>query len=453
MAMLAAAVPLLAGSSPMAKRPNVTYPIKSDVLPSLRGVPAPPSLRLEPREVPNRPTVRSAVPGESANLQTVPGAPNTPDPSAGWPGLVNNDNAAPQGDGLVEPPDTQGDVGTDYYIQWINSMFAVYDKTGTKVYPTAPATAVKGSILWAGFGGACQNDNDGDPITLWDPLAQRWVMSQFAVSTNYGSGPYYQCVAVSQTSNPMGAWNRYAFTWPSSHFPDYPKLGVWNDAYYISTNDFNAGLTSFVGVTAGAFDRTKMLAGDPAAGFVSFQLDPNIDYSMLPADFDGINPPPAGAPGLFGEFQDSTWTGLTNDQIWLYEFHVDWANPASSTFGVGASHTPNHQMDIANVSDQCTSRACVPMPPGGEGVDAIDFRTMYRLAYRNNTVGGEMMVTSMTVAGGGGKTGIWWGEFHKTGTAWGTYQNGVYSPSDTTWRFMPSIAQDTNGNTMLGYSA
>jgi len=451
-ALLAAATPSMAQTTLGPKRPDVMYPVKADILPALRDVPIPTPEPFAAREVPNRPSVRPAVPGEPENLQTAPGVPNTPDPLGGWPGLNSDDNQAIVG-GRLEPPDTQGDIGADYYIQWINLLFAVYDKSGNKVYPPGAPRAVPGNTLWAGFGGPCQNDNDGDPITLWDPLAQRWLMGQFAVSTNYGSGPYYQCIAVSATSDPTGSWYRYAYPWPGNRFPDYPKLGVWHDAYYITTNDFNAGLTSFVGVTAGAFDRAAMLAGSPTAAFISFQLDPNVDYSMLPADLDGLNPPPPGAPGVFAEFQDSTWFSppLPADQIWVYEFHADWANPANSTFGVGASHTPNYQINITNVSGQCSSRNCVPQP-GAEGVDAIDFRIMHRLAYRNNTVGGEMMVTSMTVAGGG-KTGIWWGEFHKSGGAWSLHQDGVYSPADTTWRFMPSIAQDTNGNIMLGYSA
>ncbi|MDX9734408.1 MAG: carboxypeptidase regulatory-like domain-containing protein [Thermoanaerobaculia bacterium] len=434
-------------------RAEVMYPVKVDVSPALRSIPIPPAKPVENREVPNKTTsMRKEVLGTSERIQTTPGVPNTPDPLAGWPGLGSDENQTIIG-GRLMPPDTQGDIGKDHYVQWNNLVFAIWDKSGNKVFPAQPGpVAAPGDLLWDGFGGPCETYNDGDPITLWDPLAERWVMSQFAVSMP--SAPFYQCVAVSTTSDPTGQWYRYAYAWPGNRFPDYPKLGVWTDGYYITTNDFNSSLTSFVGITAGAFERDKMLDGLPA-GFVYFQMTDGgaRDYSALPADLDGNMAPPAGSPGLIGEFQDKTWftPNLPTDQIWLYKLTLDWANPANSTFGIGATHEPDFQLAISDVSENCGGRDCVPQGSSAQKVDDIDFRIMHRLAYRN-LGSAEALVASMTV-GAGGRAGVWWGEFQNNGAGWATRQDGVYAPADSMHRWMPSIAMDTNGNIMLGYSA
>lgn len=432
-------------------RAEALYPVKVDVSPALRSIPIPAAKPVANREVPNKTTsIRKEVPGTSEKVQTMPGVPNTPDPLAGWPGLGSDENQAIIG-GRLMPPDTQGDIGKDHYIQWNNLIFAIWDKAGNKVFPPQPGpVAAPGDILWDGFGGPCQDFNDGDPITLWDPLAERWVMSQFAIPA---SAPFYQCVAVSQTSDPTGSWYRYAYAWPNNRFPDYPKLGVWTDGYYITTNDFNSSLTAYMGITAGAFERDKMLAGLPAA-FIYFQTSGDLHYSALPADLDGNMAPPVGAPGFIAEFQDKTWFSppLPADQVWVTELVLDWTNPGNSTFGVGATNDPNYAIDITDVSANCGGRDCVPQGPSAQKVDDIDFRLMHRLAYRN-LGSSQALVASMTVGAGAGRAGVWWGEFQNSGAGWTRRQDGVYAPADDVHRWMPSIAMDTNGNVMLGYSA
>lgn len=425
---------------------QVVYPVKHDVSPPMRELAPLPAKPRVPYEVPNRPSVRQGeASGAPAGMQTVPGAPNTPDPAMGFVGLDNFDNSTVLG-GYLMPPDTQGDIGKDHYIQWINLLYAVFDKTtGAKVYPpSAPGAA--GNTLWQGFGGPCQTNNDGDPITLWDPFAERWLMSQFSVT----STPY-QCIAVSTSSDPTGTWNRYAYAWPGGVMNDYPKFGVWPDAYYITTNNFSG--SSFVGVGVGAFDRAAMVAGSPTAAFVYYALSAD-HYSMLPADFDGLVAPPAGAPGIFAEWQNAEdWSPpLAADQIWLFAFDVDWANPAASTFGVGPSHNPNWVVNnTMTLGYNCSGRNCIPQPGTTQMLDDIDGRLMHRLAYRNFG-SHQALVASMTV-GAGGRAGVWWGELRDGGSGWGMFQEGVYAPADTVHRWMPSIGQDTNGNIMMVYSA
>src|ERR1035437_3611294 len=214
------------------------------------------------------PVQRKGGPRTKPLLLTHPGQPatNQPDPvvqtsigslaatspGLGFAGVGNGDYGfAPN----AAPPDTNGAVGATQFVQWVNESFAVFDKTrGSKLYGRAA-----GNTLWSGFGGGCQTNNDGDPIVQYDKIANRWIMTQFSVSTV----PYLQCVAVSATSDATGQWFRYAFSYGNTQFPDYPKLGVWPDAYYISYNIFNNG-SSFAGAKVCAFDRAKMLAGATA---------------------------------------------------------------------------------------------------------------------------------------------------------------------------------------------
>jgi hypothetical protein len=171
------------------------------------------------------------------------------------------------------PPDTNGDVGPNHFVQWINTSLQMWNKSGVSVFGP-----VAGNTIWSGFGGVCQSTNDGDPIVLYDPMADRWMLSQFALP-NYPNGPFYQCVAVSQTANPTGAYYRYAYLISNTLMNDYPKFGVWPDAYYMSVNNFNP---SYAGVSAVAFDRAKMLVGDPTATFQKFDLNSSSTRCCLP---------------------------------------------------------------------------------------------------------------------------------------------------------------------------
>ena len=155
------------------------------------------------------------------------------------------------------PPDTEGAVGATQYVQWVNTAFEVFDKaTGNRIFGPAD-----GSTLWQGFGGGCENNNDGDPIVQYDKAANRWVMTQFSVSTT----PFLQCIAVSTTSDATGSYRRFAYQF--TDFNDYPKLSVWPDAYYITYNMFNAAGTAFLGSKLCAYDRNQMLtaSGTPGA--------------------------------------------------------------------------------------------------------------------------------------------------------------------------------------------
>ena len=339
--------------------------------------------------------------------------------------------SGPQGTFSVNgvPPDTNGAVGDTQYVQWVNTSFAVFNKaTGAVVYGP-----VAGNILWQGFGGQCQQQNDGDPVVLFDQIARRWVFQQFAV--HGGAGNYYDCIAVSTTSDATGTYNRYAF--PMPNFNDYPKIAVWPDAYYASFNMFTSGSmrASFIGGYACAFDRTSMLAGAAATAHC-FQLSSAFG-GLLPSDLDGSTSPPAGSPNYF--------MAIDTNALDLWSFHVDFASPANSAF-TGPTLIP-----VGAYSQACGANGtCIPQPGTSQQLDSLGDRLMHRLAYRNFGAY-ETLVVNHSVDNGG-PAAIRWYEIRNPGGAPTVYQQGTYAP-DATSRWMGSIGMDAVGNIAVGYSA
>jgi|CZLA01.1.fsa_nt_gi hypothetical protein len=319
------------------------------------------------------------------------------------------------------PPDTEGTVGATQYVQWVNTSFAVFNKsTGALIAgPTA------GNTLWSGFGGGCQSNNDGDPIVLYDKAAQRWIFSQFSVSTT----PYLQCIAVSTTSDATGTYNRYSFQY--GNFDDYPKMAVWSDGYYETFNMFNGN--TFVGADACSYNRTAMLAGT-AATQVCFQQGSSVG-GLLPSDIDGATAPPAGSPNYM------LYYGTNN--LNLYRFHVDFNTPANSTF------TGPTVINVAAFSPLCGGGTCVPQPGTTQQLDSLADRLMYRLAYRNFGTHESLVVNHSVVAGSSG--GVRWYEIQNPSGTPTVAQQSTFAP-DSSYRWMGSVAMDQAGDMALGYS-
>ena len=331
------------------------------------------------------------------------------------------------------PPDTNGAVGATQYVHWVNESFAVFNKSTGAIAPGFPKA---GNTLWAGFGGGCETNNDGDPIVQYDKAANRWILTQFSVTTT----PYLQCVAVSTTSDATGTYNRYAFSYGTTQFPDYPKLAVWPDAYYISFNIFNNG-TTFAGPKVCAYDRSKMLVG-AAATQECFQLSTSFG-GLLPSDLDGLIAPPAGSPNFFLNFGSNSLN--------LWKFHADFTTPANATL-TGPTNIPT-----ATFTAACGGGgACIPQPGTSQKLDSLADRLMYRLAYRHFADGHEALVVNHSVKVSGNNhsqvVGVRWYELRNPNGATSIFQQGTFSP-DSNSRWMGSIAMDKVGDIALGYSA
>lgn len=336
-----------------------------------------------------------------------------------------NGNTNTQG---VYPPDTHGDVGPNHYFQVVNMHYTIYSKTGTVLLGPLNNSSI--------FTGMPNNSNNGDAVVLYDEQANRWLFSQFSFPNGVYTAPYYQMIAVSQTADPTGSWYRYEYSF--TELPDYPKFGVWPDAYYMSMNRFSSGSLNWAGSGAVAYNRTLMLAGSPSTTMVMFTKPASDEASSwLPTDCDG--PFPTGNPPNYFLY---IFDGSSTDHLGMYEFHVDWVTPANSTFGNFLSLPVN--AFTANITG-------IPQPGTTRKVDPLNDRMMYRLQYRKFS-DHAAMVCNHTVDISSTVAGIRWYELRKTSGAWSIYQQSTYSIADNNSRWMASMALDTSGNIALGYS-
>ncbi len=428
------------------------------------------------RVVPNQTRFSFKTPEELA----AQAAPATPDPLLKAPGgtrvdlrrnfegTSDDDNAALVGYRLV-PPDTNGDVGKNYFCQMNNVVFECFDKkTGASVIGPLP-----NNIFWNGTGTACDVFNDGDPIALYDHDAERWIFSQFAIF-EFIPGPdifvSHQCFAVSQTSDPTGAYYVYDFIYSTPSFGgyaalnDYPKVTVWPDGYYISVNEFEYGSpTFFVGASLGVVDRAAMLAGAPASGWKL--ILPNtgaapVYYSLQPSHWEASNhAPPAGAPNIFVQaFDDETWgNGGGQDGYYHWAFNANFPGPPTFT-PLGLIPSP------AFDANMCNYGPCVPQPvpavSPNDDLDTLSQFTMYRASYQHfvedDYPGGtrhESIVVSHTVDTDGFDTaGVRWAELRDSGGGYVVHQAGTYAPNDGENRWMGAASMNQTGDIAIGYN-
>ncbi|MCX6250948.1 MAG: BACON domain-containing carbohydrate-binding protein [Bacteroidetes bacterium] len=398
------------------------------------------------REVPNKfkhiPANYANTPDgawQSAYNNSPSMAPTVTNPIQNFPGISNNANS-----GRVTPPDPNGDVGPNHYVQVVNCMFQVFSKTGTSLY--GPVTT---STLWNGFSGPWTGHNDGDAVVLYDEQADRWLVAQFAIDC--GSTPYgeYELVAISTTGDPTGSWYRYAFSF--DYMPDYPKIGVWQDGYYMAVNRFNTNTSgSFVGAGGCVMNRTKMLAGDGTATMIYFKTETlggsgsgaGADcYSMLPSDCDGVWAP-TNAPNYFTYINDNTGAGASELRIW--SLHADFTTPANSTF----TYVTN--LPVTTYTMLGTFTGVVPQQGTTNKLDGLGDRLMFRNQYRNFS-SYETFLTCHSVSINS-VSGVRWYEYRKTGSVWSVYQQSTYAPSDGKWRWLGSLAMNVNGDIGLAYT-
>jgi hypothetical protein len=386
------------------------------------------------RPMPKEPD--DAPPGRTASDPALQGSGTTS--SAPTTGGANFSGLSHDPWGAGWPPDPNGDVGPSYYIQAVNTSVGIFDKS------TGVPVAVTFDDLISGTGTPCDDSNQGDPIALYDPIGDRYIVSDFAW-TNESTGPFYQCIAVSKTGDPVnGGWYFYAWqTEAGASLPDYPKLGVWPDGIYMSANVFaTTGSGSFQNVQVWAFNREQMEAGAASPQAVTASLPRTIGgvsvFSLLPSNARSVTGlPPAGTPNYFA----SIW-GTYAIRVW--KFHVDWSSPSSSTFS-GPTNVP-----IATFS---VGPGDVP-EKDGNNLDTLSYRLMMQNQYTNQN-GRESLWLTHTVGSGGTNNiaQVRWYELPVTGgtIASSPRQQSTWSP-DSKNRFMPSLAVDRSGDMAIGYS-
>jgi hypothetical protein len=407
----------------------------SVALADLPVVPNDPNRQLPELE---RQTVATATPQtHDAALQAAVGGPTVPGTAVSFDGLAFDDLGA----GYV-PPDPVGDVGTSQFVQAVNGGLDVFSKTGVDL-----TGAINDSSFWNGLAGCQPTATRGltDPTVNYDQFADRWVYAELSYDTSTPVwGQTYMCVAVSSTGDATDSWYRYVFPAGNGVLTDYPKLGVWPDGYYLSFNDFdNTSPHAFVGAGAMVLQRSAMLTGAAAQSqFVDLRGVSGLLGGMLPSDADGATQPPANAPNYYVTPVDDPTD--VNDQLGVWAFHVDWTNPANSSF--------TNPQDVGVLAFNGNTQRAVPQPGTSAQLDGLaDERLMNRLQYRN--FGGyETLVTNLSVDNGGGGLAPRWFELRKVAGSWSVDQQSTFSP-DATNRWVGSVAMDGAGDMALGYSA
>ena len=388
-------------------------------------------------------------------LQSVMPLGAIPSTQQNFEGLSNQDNFNTFGF-RVNPGDPNGEVGPNNYVEMINLVFGVYNKAGSLLLGP-----VDTGTLWSGFAVPDCTDPSGDPVVLYDQLTDRWVLSQFTTSgLSDPNKPFWNCVAVSTTSDPTGSYYRYAFeTKNFQFFPDYPKYGNWTDSYVLTTREF--GPTVEYGIGVYALEKNKMVNGQPARA-ASFFLDGNapgmlplVGDGLLPADVDGKQKPKIDATiPLVGTQDDVASCGATFDALNIWDLSVKWRSTPLATLSLN-TQLPTQSFDSIFPCAP-TSRDCLPQPGITNPAQYLDIlsyrqRPTFRLAYRNFK-DYESLVTNQSVEATPGVAGVRWYEIRRTGSTYSLHQQGTFAPNDGVHRWMGSIAQDKKGGMGLGYS-
>lgn len=348
---------------------------------------------------------------------------------SGFYGASNVDNGNILGF-MIAPPDTDGQVGKSHFVQMINLLTTIFDKSGAII--DGPFAS---NVIWEGIGGNCEAYNQGDPIVLYDDQADRWLVSQFAFPDSMGS--YSQCVAISAGEDPTGLWNRYEFPFDAYGLNDYPKHGIVTDSITMMANLFTKRGRNFRwgGTFLGVMDKAAMYAGE-SASLIGYNIG-SAEFGFVAGDLDG----PGNVPALFA----TAMTSANAFDIW--EVDVDWTTETATRSRIAS--VPITPFD----SEICTASrgACIPQPEGGPLLESLSDRLMHRLQIRDFGTH-RSMVTAHTVDVDGGRAGIRWYELRETnGSNWTLYQEGTYGPPDGEHRFMPSAAMNAAGDIGIGY--
>ncbi|RZS92199.1 fibronectin type III domain-containing protein [Aquimarina brevivitae] len=334
--------------------------------------------------------------------------------------------------GFSTPTDPTGAVGPNHYVYAFNTGFGIRDKSGNVIVPEASlATIFPGEDL-------------GDPIVVYDNYADRFIIMQFS------NTPNGFLIAVGQGPDPVNdGWFTYRFN--TGSFPDYEKLSIWSDGYYITANkDQNNPSGNDV---VFAVERDKMLVGDANAQFVGFPLPgarTSGFYSPGGSHSTGPTLPPVGTGHAFLYLQDDSWSGVSQDHIKVWTTDVDWTNPANSTIS-------QPQEIITSPFDSVFdggSFSNLPQPSGGD-IDALQATMMYMTNYRRFGTHNSIILNFVVdLNGNDNLAGIRWYELRQTsdGQPWTIFQEGTYVQPDGLSAFCGSMAMDAQGNIGMAYT-
>src|SRR5688572_27221304 len=314
-------------------------------------------------------------------------------------------------------PDVNGDISRDYFVEIVNAtFFKVYDKSGQAI-----SGLISANSIWS----QVQQMSAGDPILLYDQEADRWFLTEFPSNNRV-------LLAVSVTNDPLGSWDAYAFQTP--RFPDFPKYGIWNDAFYLTTNEGGPNFPLY------AFNRSDLLNGLDIIRFQRLTVPKNSGVFFevgQPVDWDGMTPPPPGSPGLVVKLHDDDWGTTDHDHIILHKIHINWDSATLSN--IELIDIPVAPYDTDGCSLESTGGfSCIPQP-NSQGIDGAQWIITNKAQYRNFGTHEAFVMSFMVDVTGNEVAGIRWMEFRRTSSMdWHIYQEGTIGSDDGLHRFMSS---------------
>src|SRR5882724_5141169 len=409
-----------------------------------------------------------------------------PAPSKNFAGLGFSDSVTGGQAGDGWPPDINGDVGPTVYTEAVNDAFGIFDKaTGNRL------AAFTEDNLWSvsGVSGPCLNKNQGDPVVLYDGLADRWILTNFAYAFNSGNpiAPFYQCIAVSKTGDPVGGgWWFYAVPMdtggtgepPAGTVNDYGKFGLWTDCLYMGANGFNSVSGSYAGAIFASFNRTAIFAGqaltstNSSIGFICTSTDPTSGdcinpFTMIPANLLGISSvslPPSGTPEYFVDQSGNATTNFLNVRKFIQGANTCGAGSSLSA-PVSVSQTQYGYPATEDVSDPSGFTLNIAGQKNTTNkLDSLGDRLMQKVQYRKVGSAESLWVVHTTCGSASDINGVCatsttttrpqWAQINVTNktVAPTPVQQQIYAPDTTLYRWMGSLAVDIQGNMALGYS-
>jgi hypothetical protein len=369
-----------------------------------------------------------------------------PSPIQNFAGLSKTDTCGGVPCGAGWPPDINGDVGLNHYIVAVNDAYAIYSKTGTLL-----ASFTEDQLWSAGGTNPCNGNSQGDPIVLYDLLADRWILTHFAFGFTGPNpvSPFYQCIAASKTSDPVsGGWWLFPLRMdpggaelpPVGALNDYPKFGIWSDCLYMAANEFQYPAGNFIGTAFASFSRSDLYSGAALTWAMGFIASTTTEiFTMIPSNLSGRSATtlPPGTPNYF--VSEST-------TLFTFEVRQFTAGP-----NCGAGGTLSAATDVSQTSYTFPA-ANVPQPGTTNTLDSISDRLMQKVQYRKVGAAESLWVvhnvqTSTTVKPQWAQIGVTGGVISTT-----PVQQQIYAPDTTLHRWMGSLAVDSQGNMALGYS-
>jgi hypothetical protein len=329
--------------------------------------------------------------------------------------------------------DPTGAIGPNHYVYAFNSGFGILDRNGNVLMAEASLSTL------------FPNETLGDPVVVYDRFADRFIVMEFSDSPNGF------LIAICKGSDPVNdGWYTYRFN--TGTFPDYEKLSIWSDGYYITANkDQGSNTTSEV---VFAVERDKMLVGNTNAQMIGFPL-PGISNSGFysPGGFNatGTSLPPVGVGHPIVYMQDDGWSGVSQDHLKIWTTTVDWNTPANSSISLSQSLNTTPFDSVFNGG----SFQNLDEPGSGPNIDALQSAMMFMTNYRRfPTHNSVVMNFVVDVSGNDTKAGIRWFELRQNGDnqPWSIYQEGTYTQPNGHSAFCGSINMDGQGNIGLGYT-